>query len=441
MKILFYYPVSQLKRFVPSEAIKGNDFFRRPCYDALRLASVVKQHHEFYYYDERIEEKPQFQPDIVVTNVPLHLNRYVSSMLDQNWTGGGSTKNKPITISYGLYPTLFPKQTNAFSKIAVRGDIVSAFETILKDVVKKQVKPCYESETPIHFDTYRSLEDKYGFSTFMSQLRTTYGCYCKPPFDDYCPEAAMYHSSRQWEIERVVREVARIRRKVIFILDDDFLIDVNFAMNILSRTWRFKKMWVIQTSGDLFNNRQILPDLRECGVRIIYLKHDWLGADLVKNIQSKDFGRQKSHEIHMIHSNRMIACCRMRLGFEGETESFYKQLTRFLNGIKVDLIEVEAQTPLPGTRSYAALEKQGLIASDLSMFDRWIPVVKLGQVKPQDLYNWMELLRDRFYSWDSIIRRNLWVSQKLGFYNTVFFYLIPNLSYRNNFLEKIGFPP
>ena len=107
MRILFYYPVSQVKRYVPLEAIKGNDFFRRPCYDALRLASFVKMldtKHEFYYYDERIEEKPQFKPDIIVTNIPLYLNRYVSSMLDKNWPSGTSagtgigTKNKPAEL-------------------------------------------------------------------------------------------------------------------------------------------------------------------------------------------------------------------------------------------------------------------------------------------------------------------------------------------------------
>ena len=70
-----------------------------------------------------------------------------------------------------------------------------------------------------------------------------------------------------------------------------------------------------------------------------------------------------------------------------------------------------------------------------------MPVVKLPGTTPKDLYAQMEWLRDRFYSWDSILTRNVVVSPQLGVYNTIFFYLIPNLSFRNNFLEKVGYPP
>ncbi|MEO0185630.1 MAG: hypothetical protein ABIL20_07515, partial [candidate division WOR-3 bacterium] len=69
MKILFYYPVSSARRFEPLIAIKGSAFFRRPNYDAMRLAHLSKDH-DFYYFDERVEEKPQIVPDLVVFPVP-----------------------------------------------------------------------------------------------------------------------------------------------------------------------------------------------------------------------------------------------------------------------------------------------------------------------------------------------------------------------------------
>jgi hypothetical protein len=53
----------------------------------------------------------------------------------------------------------------------------------------------------------------------------------------------------------------------------------------------------------------------------------------------------------------------------------------------------------------------------------------------------MESARDNFYAIDAILRRGMIVSQKLGVYNSVFFFLIPSLSYRNNFLERVGYPP
>ena len=85
MKILFYNPATTQKRYIAYEAIKGSAFFRRPNYDAMRLAYLSKEH-DFRYYDERIETKPDFSPDLLIANVPLNLSRYVSSTIRKNWS-------------------------------------------------------------------------------------------------------------------------------------------------------------------------------------------------------------------------------------------------------------------------------------------------------------------------------------------------------------------
>ena len=434
MKILFYNPAPQPKRFVPLEAIRGSSFFRRPNYDAMRLGFLSRKH-DFHYYDERVEDRPQFKPDIIVINIPLNLARYVESTVRKRWG------DKPLTISYGVYPTSFPKQAKVFSRSVVKGDIVAVWKNILTDVRTKQLGDFYEANAPGGFDIDRSMEDKHGFSRIISQLRTSFGCVCHQTQTDYCPEKVMYDSHRQWPINDTIGEVASIQKKVIVVIDDDFLHNLDYAMTLLGKCWRFKKMWIFQTTGSIFASKGIFQDLRECGVRIIYLKEDWLGNDLCNKINDREFSKRKEHEIHTIHGHRMVAGCKLRLGFDSEDETFYQQLSKFLTEIKIDIVEVKVQTPFPATRTYLEANKNGTIVADLSLFDYWMPVITIKNMKPRDLYMRMEWLRDRFYSWDSIIRRNLWVSQKLGLYNTLFFYLIPNLSYRDNFLEKVGYPP
>ena len=120
---------------------------------------------------------------------------------------------------------------------------------------------------------------------------------------------------------------------------------------------------------------------------------------------------------------------------------FYQKLLKFLMKVKVDLLKITVQTPIPNTPLYNEYKHKGKIAADLTLYDQWMPVVNVSETTPQTLYSWMEWLRDRFYSWDSILVRNVVVSPQLGVYNTIFFYLIPNLSFRNNFLEKVGYPP
>jgi len=434
MKVLFYNPAPPQRRFVPFEAIKGSAFFRRSNYEAMRLSHLADGY-EFYYYDEQIEEKPNFSPDLLIVNIPINLARYISTTVKEQWG------NEITTICYGVYATIFPEEVKKFSKAVVIGDIVSVWKRILADFRNRQLSEIYEADKIDHFNVDRSIETKYGLTMVLSQLRTSFGCQCDVSQKDFCYENVLYKSYKEWGIEGVVSEVARINRKVIFVLDDDFLFNRDYAMNILERCWRYKKMWIFQTKSSIFNDPKILPRLRDDGVRIIYLKEDWLGRDLVKRIDKKEFVKEKEHQISLIHNYRMAVGCKIRLGYEDEDHSFYRRLLKFLINIKVDLLEVAVQTPVPKSLTYQEYEKDGKIAKDTTLFDQWMPVVRLSGVKPQSLYSWMEWLRDRFYSWDSILLRNILISPKLGFYNTAFFYLIPNLSYRNNFLEKVGHPP
>jgi|UniRef100_A0A7V3RH29 hypothetical protein len=436
MKILFYYSVPSSKRFEPLIAIKGSAFFRRPNYDAMRLAYLTRND-EFYYFDERVEEKPNLLPDIIAFPVPLNLAYYVQT-LAQEWR-----KHNVKTIAYGVYPSLFLNESKRHFDVVVRGDITTVWNRIIEDYKSGELADLYEAgDNPVVFKTRREFEKKYGLTPIISQLRTSYGCFCDPEFRDYCYEGVIYKKEHFWDPREVAQEVARIQRKMIYIIDDDFLYNIEYAKEILSRCWRLKKMWIFQTKGIVFKKYLgILNFLKEHGARIIYLKEDWLGKNLVQKIYNKDFIKEKEFEIGMIHKNRMTAGVKIMLGFEGENSRFYLELLKFLINIKVDFVEISVQTPLPFTETHRRLERSRRVNKDLSLYDKWMPVVRLNGMSQNELYNLLEFLRDGFYSWDSILRRLILVGPQLGFYNTVFFYLVPNLSYRDNFLEKVGYPP
>lgn len=433
MNILFYNPAPVPKRYVPYEAIKGSAFFRRPNYDAMRL-KYLSGDASYHYYDERIEAQPQFTPDLVVVNVPLNLARYIQSTVRKKWP-------QSTIISYGFYPTLCPDECATFSDVVVRGDIANVWDTLLSDAQHNRLDRQYASNRDDQFHADRTLEMQYGFTPLLSQLRTSFGCTCDEENRDYCYENIMYPEYRQWDVREAAEEVSRITRKIVYLRDDDFLYDVDYAARLLERCWRYKKMWVFQTDRRLFDQPSMVRVLRDNGVRIIWFKEDWLGPDLVNRIDDPAFMRDKIRQVNIIHKYRITFGCKLRLGYDGENEMFYQKLMKLLMKTKIDLLKITIQTPIPNTPLYRRYHRQKKIVSDLTLYDQWMPVVKVAKIPPQTLYSYTEWLRDRFYSWDSILFRNILVSPKLGVYNTIFFYLIPNLSFRNNFLEKVGYPP
>ncbi|MCX7994836.1 MAG: hypothetical protein N3A65_03545 [candidate division WOR-3 bacterium] len=435
MKILFYYPVDSAKRYEPLIAIKGSAFFRRPNYDAMRLAYLSKNH-DFYYFDERTEEKPVIKPDIVVLPIPIHL-AYYTQTLSQRWR-----EEKIKTIAYGVYPSLFLNEAKKYFDVVVRGDVTAVWKDILEDFQNDELADVYEAgDAPVSFRVYREYEKKYGLTPIISQLRTSYGCFCSIDFKDYCYEGILQKKHQFWDPREVYHEVSLIPRKMIYLMDDDFLHNLEYACEILNLCWRLKKMWIFQTKGTIFRHQRILQFLKEHGVRIIYLKEDWLGNCLAQNIYQKEFVKEKEYEVNMIHAHRMTVGAKLMLGFDGENSGFYRDFLRFLINIKVDFVEIAVRTPMPFTETYRKLEKSKKLNKDISLYDRWMPVVRIDGMGQNELYNWLEFLRDGFYSWETIIRRLLLVAPQLGFYNSLFFFLVPNLSYRDNFLEKVGYPP
>lgn len=434
MKILFYNPAPEQKRYMPYQALRGSTFFRRPNYDAMRLAAVCTGD-EFAYYDERIEEKPVFRPDVVVINVPLHLVTYIKDNARKRWG------RKAHIIWYGYYPTLFPHLSKKYADTVVVGDVINIWSTVEKDLRNQKPASLYTSNQNHIFITDRRVEERKGLTPVLSQLRTSFGCTCNTANKDFCQEHIIYKDHVHWDIDRAVDDVASIKRKIILIRDDDFLIDPDYAMMFFDRCWRYKKMWIFQAGHRMFSQPSMLTLLKEFGVRIIYLKESWLSDTIHQHIDDKHFWRQKQREISMLHRKRITCGALLRLGQENETLDFYKKLLHHLIQSKIDFIKVRVKMPVPGTTTYKKFKRNGMIDTGTPLYNQWTPVLRYKTLSRDDLYQWMELLRDRFYSWDSILFRNIFVSTHLGLYNSFFFYLIPNLSFRNNFLEKVGYPP
>jgi hypothetical protein len=400
----------------------------------MRLGAACRDH-QFVYYDERIEEKPDITPDLVVINVPLYLSSYIKDTSRKKWG------RKPFVIWHGFYPTLFPKDCSKHADSVVIGDVVNIWSRIFRDLDNDALQSIYRSNQQHLFSVDRRIEEQNGLTPVLSQLRTSLGCACNEMNKDFCHEHILYPEVVHDDIEHVIRDVASIRRKIIQIRDDDFLIDQEYALTLLDRCWRYKKMWIVQSGKHLFANTHILNALKEYGVRIIYMKEDWMSDEVHDHIDNKDFWQQKRREISMLHHKRIACGCLLRLGQEGETYRFYDKLIRHLIRSKIDFIKVKVRMPIPDTPTYKKYKKQCKITADISQYDQWKPVLHYKTFSSEDLYSWMERFRDRFYSWDSILLRNLFVSTHLGIYNSFFFYLIPNLSFRNNFLEKAGYPP
>jgi len=136
-----------------------------------------------------------------------------------------------------------------------------------------------------------------------------------------------------------------------------------------------------------------------------------------------------------------LAGVRIRLDLSnGQTvdpQQFYESLL----GLRADFVELSVDTPIPGSKKYYEYRRRGLLLTeDYDLYNRHTPVVRTS-LDSKVFTDLIDSVRDRFYSWDAIITRSIRTFSHVGIYNTFLYNFSTNLAYRENLLERAGYPP
>lgn len=343
MRFVYLCPASAAARYLPGMALKGATLFRLADYQAMRLASITAPSDDFIYLDERVEEiEMPSGTDLVVMPVTAPaVNRAFE--LSQQLTGSGLK-----IIFFGDYPTLKPKVCSNFATSVVRGDITSVWPSILKDIKRNRLKKLYRANNHVSFKVDRRSEDKMGLFRHLAQLYTSFGCTCADEFGGYCSERILYPEVVSMSTSDILTTVSTINKKVIWLKDDDALYDLDRAERLFRQAWSFKKEWIIQTSHRLFERPGFLWLLKEAGVRIIFLKQDWLRTDRITDADDRtEWLKQKRREVDEIHFNRILVGAKVRLEVKEWQRFDAKAFYRMLFGLHIDFLEFSVPTPIP----------------------------------------------------------------------------------------------
>ena len=259
--------------------------------------------------------------------------------------------DKPVVLG-GWHPSLLPHQTLAapYIDIVVKGQGEDAFLEIVRRIevgesMKGVAGAGYKDNGQIVFNSPRALKpisemppkayhladfDAYErvcgrrWAMYTSSLACPYNC-------AYCTNDGVY--GRKWnalEPEQVVEETAdlatRYNLQLLWIVDDNFLVDRNRAVGIAEGLVRrdSKFDWSIQASTNLVNRLTVeeLKLLRRAGLSQVSQGAD-SGSPKVMRLMNKDF--QKLETIYAAADKLTQAGIRpsfnMIFGFPGEGEA------------------------------------------------------------------------------------------------------------------------
>lgn len=343
---------------------------------------------------------------------------------------------KPIIFG-GPHPTYMPEEALQHGDFVLRGE---ADETILPFIRALKANDGFDKipglsfwaqDATIHNQQAPHCKDLNilpvpDFNLIMNwqkqmtvtPIMTSRGC----PYDcEFCSVTGMF--GRQYRFkspENTLVEIENHRRLVkenkaknkndwIFFYDDNFSINKKRTKELLKAILAAKlapKYWTAQASIDVADDEELLELMKKTGCYLLYIGIESINPKTLKEYNKKQTAEDIEKAIKIIHRHGIGIHGMFVFGADNDDKKVIDDTVKFAKKNNLHSVQFLILTPLPGTRTFSELNKQGRIFNkQWNLYDAHHVVFQ-----PKNFYAWELQLRTmkamlKFYSWPHIFRR------------------------------------
>ena len=348
-------------------------WFRNGLYENCRLARIpplnlgvlaaLSEGHEVRIVDEDVEDILYDEHwDLVgitaATSVALRAYK-----ISDKFRSLGAT-----VVIGGIHASLMPDEVLLHADAVVIGEAENIWPVLLSDFPGLEKK--YYGGVVDDLDrTPFPRRDLFHPSYICDPIQITRGCVNRCA---YC-----YLQSVPWKEHRkrsprlVEEEISGIRKKHILVVDDNLFVDREYVLEIAQRIKPYKKFWGIQAPIETGKDRALVSKLAASGLSTVNLGIDsFIKESLAAASKSQKYLYALKEIIKTFHEHGIGVGGMILFGFEGETKEVFKRSLDNINSINMDSCSFFALTPIPGTKMYKDMEKQGrILTKDWSRYN------------------------------------------------------------------------
>ncbi len=387
---------------------KGAKYFLYPNFEFCQIANFFTEE-EVSYFDERVAKIPEEKLGLYVfiytpLNISFQRVREIGERLEK--------KGKKVLL-FGPLISKRPDLAGNFPYI--KGSLLNILPEIKRDLAKGELKKEYIANRFPNYLLPRFDLNLSSVNRIHQMSSFVLGCLCPKDLREFCPYGIYYGEEiKRRDKEEIVGEILTRPYKRVNLLDDDIAFDFDYYFKTFSLLWQFKKEWIVNASAQILKSPQYLRFLSKVGVRVLYLREDFLGSDEVYSL-NRSLAKEKRKGVKRIQSERILVGLKIALFLREGVD--YEEIFQNLKLIDPDFLEIRF------FRKGREVSQENLI---------YHPLIK----REEPLW-----LKASFYSFRSILSRLFKRPRRVGLYTTFFYSLPINLAYRQNFLEGISYPP
>jgi len=188
---------------------------------------------------------------------------------------------------------------------------------------------------------------------------TTRGC----PYNcNFCSVTQMFgRKYRMQSIERVMKEIRRYKKGTIFFADDHFAANTKRTEKLLDQMMKgdFDRTWSAQVRTEVTKNPKFVEKMRKAGCKTVYVGLESINPKSLEEMNKHQTVNDIKRSVDVFHDNGIKVHGMFILGNDSDTKKTFRKTAGFCKDIRMDFVQYSILTPLPGTRTYNKLEKEG----------------------------------------------------------------------------------
>jgi radical SAM superfamily enzyme YgiQ (UPF0313 family) len=369
--------------------LPGQTTFNLPPHGPVVFAACLPEDVEVAFVDENVDTI-DFDVDCDIVGISMML----STQVKRGWEIADQFRAKGKKVIFGGISTmLHAEETLLHADSVFLGEAEGRMEAVLEDFRNDKLKKVYnfmgkhppiEMVGPARRDLYkRELYNHKGVQ-MVDLFHASRGC----KFSCY-PCAVSYLGGRCFRprpIEKAIEELETIDNNRLFIVDNSLAQSTEWEMQLFKEMIPLKKKWISHTIED---KPEVLDLAAQAGAWYVY-QAVYDTSDYIKE-------RVKRYHDYGIGVEGTIL-----LGLDNQTEDDILRLIDFLLKIDLDLAEFTVLAPVPHTKAYDDLMRQGRIFDhDWNHYNAGQVVYKPKNMSPERLQELYEYAWKSFYQDES----------------------------------------
>jgi Fe-S oxidoreductase len=367
---------------------------------------------ERVFYDDRLEALPYDQKaDAVLLTIETYTARRAYEIAAEFRRRG-----VPV-LAGGFHATLRPEEVAEQVDALVIGEAENIWPEVLDDLRHGTLRPRYQADQAPDLASIRMDYSLFQNKTYLPVALTETGRGCSNHCD-FCAVQAFFQARRRLRpIGAVLADLqSRPRRpKLSFFVDDNFANDREAAKELLQALIPLKLKWVTQMSLTAAHDEELLHLMRRAGCQGVLMGFESLRPEALDSM-GKTFntaGGGYAPALAKLKRQGLILYATFVFGYDSQNAEAFEEAYDFALTHGFYIAAFNHLIPFPGTLLYERLEREGR----LNYPAWWLePGYRFNQVpfrparmSAEELSARCYELRNRFYSWPSILKRlNAW---------------------------------